>query len=822
MRKSPLSIVVLAIAILAPRAFGVTDAEVDTVVQRGIAAIIGAQLQRWEVRVRIGSGPARVVDGQLVSRGDALVRIRTEDGKIHDLSTANVESMVLRRAFWPEMDGIHYGGKTALATFALLSAGVSRHEPAVKHAVRFLEENSPPGTYSRALRANVWATLLERDAGVEDRGRYRRLLVEDSRWLRDAMDADGWYDYGAKVGSRGDNSCTQFGVLGTWACANLLREVDASYWTTVENHWLNTQLGDGSWAYGRDDGSPRETMAIAGINSLYIVLDQYYAGRGAPYARFEGIRKNRKTIEAETRVLEGIRRGLAWMDLNMIVPTLAGGQWAGYRQFGMERLGVASGLKYIGGRDWYREGVEVALQREWGRDVVEDSFWLLFLVYGRAPILFNKLNVGSEECWNYYQRDLHYLCRHFNRLYENIHKWQIVTADSPLHDLLDAPLLYINGTARIEFTRMQREQLRAYCDKGGTIVGHANLSSAAFSDSFKEQFTALFGDRGWRFEGLAADHAVFRAGGQTDGATPVVPLEGMSDGLRTFIFLLPQDIAGAWHRNLDTTHPDLFEIMVNIRQYAAPAYNQLPGRLRAEGYAGDAVRPIGRVRVARLHVDDARVCPTAWQEMDPWMRHFRGLAVEATSDVVVASAADLAGYNLLHIAGRGPWQPDNALRTALRDYVAGGGLVLADAVGGDRRFAESFEQYLREEYAETFEPIDETHPIVTGRLRCGSPLRHLRPNRWSLAQLAGRATPPIRTAGVGRTVGIVFCPFDLTAAINGHLVYNALGYEPASARSIAGNVLAYAILPREGPNTQPVTQPVEELRDLLQPERFPR
>ena len=41
--------------------------------------------------------------------------------------------------------------------------------------------------------------------------------------------------------------------------------------------------------------------------------------------------------------------------------------------------------------------------------------------------------------------------------------------------------------------------------------------------------------------------------------------------------------------------------------------------------------------------------------------------------------------------------------------------------------------------------------------------------------------------------GVFFSPFDLTGAVAGIDSYRALGYKPASARKIVGNILAYVM-----------------------------
>ncbi|UCG32192.1 MAG: DUF4159 domain-containing protein, partial [Phycisphaerales bacterium] len=719
----------------------VTDDDVDLAIKQGIEAILARQQTTWVLEARLGDGSIKTYRGQVLRRSGGAVRFRPDGASTIDVPANRVVSLTPPGAFTPEMTGIHEGGPSALATFALLSAGVPRTHPQIEQAIQYLAEVDMPGTYSRALRANIWALLLEGNLPTTERSRYRRLLSIDTHWLRDAMSETGWYDYGkprdGNVRITGDNSCTQFGVLGMWAADNAGAEIPRSYWRIVQDHWLSTQLADGSWYYGRGNNAPRETMTVAGINTLYILLDKLYAQSGAGYKRFLGVTKGPETRQGEQLLLQSIAGGLDWMNDNMRSPR-AIRVHQGYRQFGMERLGLASGLKYLGGNDWYRRGAEFAVRRAWTGDLRQDPFWLLFLVYGHAPILFNKLALGPESSWNYYLRDLHSLCRYLTRKYERIHKWQVVSLDSSPHDLDDAPFLYVNGTDAFTLTQEEQAKLRDFCDRGGTVIGHANLRSAEFISSFRSTFEQVFPGRGWTFQSVPADHPVYRAAGRSRRHAVQVPLEVMSDGTRIVVFLFTDDIAGAWHRNLTSTQQDLFDVMADIRHYAAPPYHHLPRRLRPSGYPGPAAPPVGRINLARLHYGgqtDLRFNPTAWDEMNAWCEHHRGITIDETPDLQPADASQLSQFDIVHIAGRGRWNPHPALRRTLLDYLHAGGLILADAVGGDPDFRDSFRAFLADACPGPLLPLTVVHPIVSGGVAGAAPLNGLRPTLWSLEEL---------------------------------------------------------------------------------------
>ena len=70
-----------------------------------------------------------------------------------------------------------------------------------------------------------------------------------------------------------------------------------------------------------------------------------------------------------------------------------------YYLYAVERVGVLTGLKYIGSHDWYREGAAFLVKDQrpdgsWGRRLYglsDTCFAVLFLAKGPAPILLSKL-----------------------------------------------------------------------------------------------------------------------------------------------------------------------------------------------------------------------------------------------------------------------------------------------------------------------------------------------------------------------------------------------------------------------------------------------
>src|SRR5438132_827070 len=147
--------------------------------------------------------------------------------------------------------------------------------------------------------------------------------------------------------------------------------------------------------------------------------------------------------------------------------------------YGVERIGVASGLKYFGNVNWYQHGADhmVASQNKegaWG-EVTDTAFAILFLVRGRAPVMMNKLEYVVDTAgdkpkpptWNQRPRDVGNIARWTGRQIEKDLNWQIVNLDVNVDEFHDAPILYISGKDSLQFTKEQEAKLKEFVEGGG-------------------------------------------------------------------------------------------------------------------------------------------------------------------------------------------------------------------------------------------------------------------------------------------------------------------------------------------------------------------
>lgn len=777
---------------MASPALAIDEEAVNRAIERGKKALLEAITDIAEIEYQGGPGGRNAtVRGRVQSENASGVVVITTEGKRVVIAKRFIVRWIRGGHVKPEEQTPFYGGPTALAVLALLMADVSTTDPTLSLAIEALasDDTTQMGTYVRSLRACVWSALLERPISKPHRLRYGKLLREDVKWLTTAMRQHGSWDYTAASGGRSDNSNGQFAVMGLFAGSLGNVEIARKSWKAIEQHWLKTQDPGGGWDYGMDILPPTPSMTVAGCNSLFIVLDRLYARADANYVIFEGARPRKAMRDAMNRVYKAIEKGDEYLMKDG--PDIRAHR--GYELFGLERLGLASGRARIGGVDWFREYADEAANRRWGSDVVGDAFALIFLVHGRAPVLIQKLEYGDASQWNYYHRDLAALSRYFTRTFERLCRWQRIPSNAELVEMQDAPMLYIGGRGDLILAKPTLDTIRAYVDAGGTVILHADLADTKFTTSATRIFEKLFADRSMKFEPLPADHALFNCFFNADDPKWKRPIRifGMNDGSREAVLLFPVDIAGAWHQSRDDKLVNLFQIMANVRTYAAPPYNELPSRLRPKEIPARFGTPWATIRLARLLHDGAwDRHPFVWKQCAEALRRDAGINVEESPPVPFGRPIP-GNIDILHIAIADELKLTEEARRHIKAFVDKGGLVLADAVDGSAEGARYVKAFVDGLKLGPRELLRRDHAIIKGTVKGGRPLDELTTTAAGAGLSAGTNSPPFLTVLLNGRPAVIGCPFDITAAMSGAYLWNRIGYRNDDTRKILGNILAW-------------------------------
>jgi hypothetical protein len=750
---------------------------------------------------------------------------------------------------WPPHAEQYPVGPTAIATYALLESDMIKvTDPKIKSALDWLSKRQVPAkmlagiragaaanaggtntfcnkTYELGLRANAFLAAMKRSGMVNSP--YKQFLRGDVLMLMwSTKDGSYGYDSFGNGMSAGDNSNSQYGVLGVWAGVQADEEVPRDYWYKVMKHWLECQCSDGGWTYsGNRDATA--TMTTAGLASMFLCYDNLLA---------DGFVKcdQGPTVQA---VLRPLNKGLDWMDKYF---QGSGGQRGignnFYLLYGIERVGLASGYKYFGKSDWYKVGAEQLIRTQGGDgswvggygNVVDTAYALLFLVRGRHAILFNKLEYDGD--WNERPRDMAKLTQWIGKIFEeSTVNWQIVNLKVKPEEWLDAPILYLSGSIAPKFTDDQIAAIRRYVNMGGTILSCTECDGKGFKDGIRAVYAKMFPK--YKLELLPKDHKFFTYNFKLDSKISTLQgLEMIHNGVRPLVVHTDNDMPKSWQLMLSASDKESFEGPANIALYLTDGA-VAEKALAARGSTTWPGKPEGamtrQVKVARLTYSTAAGkegnCdpePLAWERFSRIMGTKYKVDVDVSELMPISKLAE-SRADVAVLCGTDRIIANDQEIRALQAFVNGGGLLYMEAVGGAwagrnaAAFAESGEALANQVATELSDTVATTKRLR--RLTIDSPIfaqkefeiKDVKFRKFSRPKMSD-SRPQLRAILNAKNLPIIlFSNEDLTGGLVGFTCDEVHGYARESAFELMRNIVmtkAHAPVATQ-PATQPTTQP---------------
>ncbi|MEX0653575.1 MAG: DUF4159 domain-containing protein [Phycisphaeraceae bacterium] len=693
---------------------------------------------------------------------------------------------------WPteRADHAHHAyGESALVVLALLLSGESVQERLVfddedterpwdqlsrperlARGLRFLREigfdQGFNGTYSVGIRSHVWAQLPDQ---------YLNVFERDAQWLLQAHNGS-IFDYGPSRGGRVDHSTTQYGILGLWEFSKRGGGTPRQFWEDAASHFVNVQNADGGWAYGLNENS-RGSMTAAGLTVLYITLQELYRGDDRP----------------PSEIANAIDAGLAWLDQRFNGLSNPNGGHPYYYIYSIERVALASGVKFLNGRDWFESGATALIGRmdnngSISNNLVSTAFALGFLARGRVPVWVNKLQV-PEHNWNNRPNDIYFLTRHLSELYQRELNWQFVDVGSDPDDWLNAPVAYLASDDAVTFTDEQKANLKHYLDLGGTLIASPDGNNRQFVDSIRTLAGELYPD--YQPQQLEPDHPI---------ASMIydVPRNALNqvwtvnNGARDLIVLANRDWGRTFQSDTPSDRDATWQMITNTYAMVTGRGN-IPNRLVSPFVERDGARqPSGEVKVVRAEYDgNWRPEPAAWEPLRNPLYNQTGVEL-AVDTLPLADLAD-AEADLVHLAGVEAAELSDEQKQAIKAYVDAGGTVLIETVGGEGDFSIQAERQLRDTFRTAAVQLPSYSPILTGRgLERGHNNRRVVYRPYAVLNFTTGTSPRLAAFMVDDRPAIVFSHEDLSLGILGSRHWNVNGYETDSARKIMTNLLLTA------------------------------
>ncbi len=729
-----------------------------------------------------------------------------------------VESIKARQkadGSWPDYG--RRGGSTCLAVLALLTADVPLADPAVAKGLRAVQRIQNSQTYVTSLKVMCLAAADPKKY-INDIRRAAGWLVESQVYNGGAgKNGDGMWTYGQprkrstrtivrngkkfviRMGTRGgDNSNTQFALLGLAAAYKAGVDIPDGTWRRVEQHFKNAQAKDGGWNYQYRPTGSYGSMTAAGVASLFIT------GQTLSVSQAKGFVGGVAPHCGEYRQDEAIAAGLKWLGKNFSVTSNprpgrrhGRGAWHYYWLYAAERCGVLSGQKFFGTHDWYREMAEYLVKAQkangtWSRAIYDDAFAILCLAKGHRPVLINKLRHKGE--WNRNRYDIEHLVAFVgDKLGERV-GWQVVSIDAPLEDLVDAPIIFFNGHDGFpKFTDAQKKKLKECIEQGATIFAEACCGRKAFDTGFRQFCKELFPE--YQLKPLELTHPIFKSVYILD---ETYGLEGMQVGCRTSIIYSPRALSTLWEQaDIPKWSTFAFKLGTNVAAYVT-GKNPLKDKLRKativrkEEIKGRLIR--GALQFAQvIHKGDYKPVPKFLPTLALRLGKQANIETVPQTALVKLTEKRIFQHPILFMHGHFSFKLSDEEKTALKRYLKRGGFLFAESCCGRKAFDTSFRELMTELFPDQkLKELPVTSPILDGTL--GYSLREVKYRRPVQKEFPNLKHPVLEAlSDQDDRPFVIYSKFSIARASDEVAPYGCRGYSKADAERIATNIVLYAL-----------------------------
>jgi len=659
-------------------------------------------------------------------------------------------------------------GATGLAVSAISLSGAGEDDRSIAGGVGFLISNNPARrkTYQYSIKI---IALYE----VNPKKYYPQIEMS-ARWLESAQLANGRWDYEKphfNSKSSGDNSNTQFAVLGLHIAEKAGVKISSTVLPRTEKMLLATQHGDGGWGYRSEAGS-RVSMTAAGIASLYVAGHELFIGTNI----CGEYKINRNLGRAFTYLTRNRRR---WNETSSHLF---------YTLYAIERVGVFSSQRTIGKYDWFVEGAQLLLSKQksngsWAGNPVDTAFALLFLLKGKAPLLINKLRWNGK--WNNTIHDVKNLTRYYAQLTGEPVDWQAIDIKAPVSQMLKAPVLFLNGNTKVSFTKDEMKKLRDYVRNGGTIWAETCCGEEDFDRSFRKLVEELYPRQSLKL--LSSDHPIYHSFYDIDEKPFIY---GVNVGCRIGIIYHKRNLSVMWERK--HYNSVAYQTGMNILRFVL-GDRRLVDRLAQIDPLKDSAPPDilpGALTLAQIrHSGEWETDPNSLDNLAGYLRTSVNMNVSTRKAVVAPSTDALYAYPIVYMTGHHQIIMTNDEIARFRTYLERGGFLLADACCGRIEFDISFREFAEKLYPDRkLEKIPLTDPLFSSAYKITS----VAYKDAVLKREPGKTEPYLEGIRVGSRWAVVYSKYNLGCSWENHVCPNCIGIKRADALKVGANIIIYA------------------------------
>ncbi len=412
-----------------------------------------------------------------------------------------------------------------------------------------------------------------------------------------------------------------------------------------------------------------------------------------------------------------------------------------------------------------------------------------------------------DEYWNVTPNDVNNLLKSMKGKMDADYTMEIKSLAEVSPDPETNPILYRSGHYNFTYTAAEREKLREYLLAGGMIIYNTGLGSMPFYRSVKRELALIFPEQ--PLQRLSSDHPIFHAFHDVDrveycegvrkagykGNEPW--FDGIEINCRVVALVSRWGMAVGWEGVVEESYQayqpeSAFKLGVNIFSYASAMRAWAQNVAQAMKFVDEDAGTTDKVTMAQVVYDGV------------WRTRHAGLSVllqtfNRKTDIPVKfglrelrlSDADIFNAPVLYLTGHEYFELSGKEMTMLREYLASGGFLFAEACCGRKGFDLAFRRIMKQVFPSS--PLQRIAPN-NSLFRIPNDVRTVGVTPTLAADLGKNATTP-RLEGVDMEghFAVIYSPLGLAGGWEMSQSPYARGCNAAGSLQIGQNVLMYAV-----------------------------
>ena len=410
------------------------------------------------------------------------------------------------------------------------------------------------------------------------------------------------------------------------------------------------------------------------------------------------------------------------------------------------------------------------------------------------PVLVGKVICGTNESWTRAENDIENLLRLATQRIGISYQAIKIDLKRFSYDPDEIPILYVTSVEPFIPDSNTMKKIKEYLEKGGFLWINASSGSPDFIKAMVEWVDKLYPDRNMYMiyknhplMNCIEDISSVKVLKENTSSTSNPNLRVLNIGCRTAVILSPYDLGCGWALH---THPwgsryqpeDAIRIGINMLTYCLGwiEFGKLFGM--TPFYVEKVKKKEGKLYIGQIiHSGDWDPHPSAIGKLLKKTSDQTGASVFLDRIPIDLKKDSLKDTPLLYITGHfNPAFSETEVKK-LREFLLGGGSLIADACCGSQEFAESFRNLMKKVLPEAkFSVWDSNHRIYKVPFKIES-FHYTYPEK----------DPPLEVYTLRGIPVVIFSPFGMGSGWEGIPRPYAKEIDLDQAQQVGVNIITY-------------------------------